>query len=147
MRCIAWDCMTMLTSRRLGEVLQVPYHGVHGVLHNKSRYLRRVTQTVLRWYSECDGGSIQTESGPVFDERILNYRLDVELALKGFDNREVQAILYIHLDGCTHAQALRLAGLVSERPDKTVEDIEVRMGRSFERKRLSEFLNYIDHLR
>jgi hypothetical protein len=112
-----------------------------------TRYLRKVSQTVLRWYSECESGIIQTDKGPAFDERVLNYRVDVELALKGFDQREVKAIMLIHRDGLTHAQALNLSGILSERADKTVEDIETRMGRAFERKRLSEFLTYVDHLR
>lgn len=117
------------------------------MIQHKSRYLRRITQSVLRWYSECEGGTIQTDNGPAFDERILNYRVDVELALKEFDPREVRAILLIHQDGLTHAKALSLAGILSARPDKTVEDIEIRMGRVFERRRLSEFLTYIDYLR
>lgn len=112
-----------------------------------SRYFRKVSQTVLRWYSECEGGVIQTDKGPTFDERILNYRVDVELALKEFDRREVEAVLLIHRDGLTHAQALKLSGISSERPDKTVEDIETRIGRTLERRRLSEFLEYIDYLR
>lgn len=113
----------------------------------KSRYLRKVAQTVLRWYLECEGGVLQTDRGPTFDERILNYRVDVELALRRFDSRETKAIFLIHRDGFTHAQALTLSGIVSARPDKTVEDIETRMGMAFERRRLSEFLRYIDYLR
>lgn len=113
----------------------------------KSRYFRKIAQTVLRWYAECEIGVIQTEQGPTFDERILNYRVDVELALRQFDPREVKAIFLIHRDGLTHGQALMLSGIQSARPDKTVDDIETRMGRAFERRRLSEFLQYIDFLR
>jgi hypothetical protein len=138
--------MTMTTTSELGEILWVPDF-VSSVIKQRSRYFRKVSQTVLRWYAECEGGVIQTDRGPAFDERILNYRVDVELALKEFDEREVKAILLIHRDGLTHAQALNLSGILSERPDKTVEDIETRMGRAFERKRLSEFLAYVDYLR
>ena len=102
---------------------------------------------MLSWYCECEGGTIQTDNGTAFDERILNYRVDVELAFREFSPAEVKAILLIHQDGLTHAQALKAAGILSERPDKTVEDIEIRMGRVFERRRLSEFLTYIDYLR
>jgi hypothetical protein len=117
------------------------------VAHHRSRYLRKVSHTVIQWYVELEHGIIQAETGPVFDERVLNYRIDVELALRGFDPREVQAIMMIHRDGLTHGQALALTGIQATRPDKAVEDIETRMGRAFERRRLGEFLHYIDHLR
>jgi hypothetical protein len=113
----------------------------------RSRYFRKVAQTVLRWYTECESGIIQTDKGPTFDERILNYRIDVELVLRKFDQREAKAVLLIHRDGLTHANALKLSGIESSRPDKTVEDIETRLGLAFERRRLSEFLHYIGYLR
>lgn len=111
------------------------------------RYYRRVAQAVLRWYTELEDGIIQSDNGPVFDSRVLDYRIDVDAVLKRFDAREVQAILLIHRDGLSQAQAVQLAGIVAARPDALVEDIEIRMGQAFERRGLEEFLRYVDFLR
>ncbi len=137
-----------MTSERLGaSILWAPSNGTVVVVQQISRYYRRVTQTVLRWYVELENGIIETDNGRVFDARVLDYRIDVELAMRSFDQREVKAILLIHRDGLSHVQALSLSGIQADRPDKVVEDIETRLGRAFARKRLSEFLDYIDHLR
>jgi hypothetical protein len=136
----------MMTSSEIGVVLLAPSSAVV-VVQQISRYYRKVSQTVLRWYVELENGLIQADSGSVFDERVLNYRIDVELAMKPFDPREIKAVLLIHRDGLTHLTALRLAGINSNRPDKTVEDIETRLGKAFDKRRLSEFLAYIDYLR
>jgi len=111
------------------------------------RHFRSVTKIVLRWYTELEDGNIQSSTGPVYDSRFLDYRLDVELVLKKFTPNEVNALLYVHRDGLTHAQAIRLSGIPSERPDRTVADIEIRVGQAFERRRLSEFTQYIGYLR
>lgn len=111
------------------------------------RHYRKVAQTVIRYYAELEDGVFQTEDGPRFDARLLDYRIDVDKVLKKFDPREVQAIMCIVRDGLTHGQAVKLAGIPTTRPDHIVEDIEIRMGQAFERLRLDEFLRYVDYLR
>lgn len=95
---------------------------------------------------ELEDGGMQSDTGLLYDARFLDYRLDVELILRKFP-KEADALLLIHRDGLTHAQALHLAGIASERPDHTVEDIEIRVGQAFDRRRLSEFMQYVNFLR
>jgi hypothetical protein len=135
-----------MKSEDLAAVLWAPPWYTAIVAQHSTRYFRKVLQTALRWYFELEGGVIQTDTGPVFDERVLNYRIDVELALKPFTEQERKAIFLIHRDGLTQVQALSLAGIATERPDKTVDDIESRMGRALDRRRLAEFLQYIEYL-
>ena len=111
------------------------------------RHYRQVARTVLRWYAELEDGVMQTDTGPQFDARVLDYRIDVDNVLKKFHPAEVKAALLITRDGLTHAEAVVAAGLSAARPDKLVEDIEIRLGQAFERLRLDEFLQYIDYLR
>jgi hypothetical protein len=96
---------------------------------------------------ELEDGMIQSEDGPKFDARVLDYRIDVDNVLKHFHPAEVKAVLLVNRDGLTHADAVTLAGLQAKRPDQLVEDIEIRMGQAFARRRLDEFLHYVDHLR
>lgn len=102
---------------------------------------------MLRWYVESEDGTIQTEDGPRFDARVLDYRIDVDFALRKFHPSETLAVLLVNRDGLSHAQALHVAGIQTKRPDHYVEDIEIRMGQAFERLRLDEFLRYVDYLR
>lgn len=117
------------------------------MVNQPKRYYRRVTETVLRWYTELDDGVIQSESGPVFDERVLNYRIDVSRVLNQFTDTEQAIVLLIHRDGCSQKTAVSLMGVETDRPEQYVEDIEVRMGRAFDKKRLGQFLSYVGYLR
>lgn len=117
------------------------------VAHKNERYFRKIATTVLRWYTELEDGIIQADSGPTFDSRILDYRLDVDFVLRRFAPKEQQLILLIHRDGLTQAQAAQVAGFATDRPDEVVRDLEVRMGRAFDRHRLGDFLRYVEYLR
>ena len=111
------------------------------------RYHRKIAETVLRWYTELEDGMIQSDAGPVFDSRILDYRVDVERVLGKFPKAERDIILLIHRDGCSQVEATRLAGVFTERPDLVVADIEARMGQAFDQLRLGAFLDYVGYLR
>jgi len=122
------------------------------VARQPARYYQKITETVLRWYFELEDGVIQADSGPVFDARILDYRLDVDAILAKFTMRERETVFLIHRDGKTHSEALLLTGLIAEaapRWDKyrTVADIEIRMGQLFDKHRLGQFLEYVGYLR
>lgn len=90
---------------------------------------------------------ILTDNGPQFDARVLDYRIDVDNVLKKFHPIEVKTVLLVNRDGLTHAQAVTSSGIPSSNPDRTVEDIEIRMGQAFERLQLDEFLRYLNYLR
>lgn len=105
-----------------------------------------MARQVFRWYFELEDGRIQTNEGPRFDSRVLDYRVDVDLALRKFHPAEVLAIILIARDGLTHAHALKVAGIETDRPDGVIENIEIRMGQAFEKASLDEFLRYVDYL-
>lgn len=90
---------------------------------------------------------IQAEDGPKFDSRVLDYRIDVDNVLKLFHPAEKMAVLLVNRDGLTHAVATEIAGIKTTRPDQVIQDIEIRMGQAFERRRLDNFLSYVDYLR
>lgn len=117
------------------------------MVNQPKRYYRRVTETVLRWYTELDDGMIQSESGPVFDTRVLDYRIDVSKVLAQFTETEQAIVLLIHRDGCSPKIATAMSGVIVERPELYVEDIEVRMGRAFDKRKLGQFLAYVGYLR
>lgn len=117
------------------------------VAKQSARYFRKITETVLRWYNELEDGMVQTDSGSVFDPRVLNYRMDVETVLRRFTQQEQGLVELIHRDGCTQVQAVELMGYDTTRPDMVVANVEVRMGQAFERHKLDEFLKYVDYLR
>lgn len=129
------------------EVYLLAPRRVVAVPKQRGRHFRSITKIVMRWYSELEDGNIQSAQGPMYDSRFLDYRIDVELVLAKFTQQESDTLLYIHRDGLTHAQALRQSGICSDRPDRTVEDIEIRVGQAFERRRLAEFSDYIGYLR
>jgi hypothetical protein len=85
---------------------------------------------------------IQSEDGPRFDSRVLDYRIDVDNVLKRFHPSEKLAVLLVNRDGLTHAQAIHVAGIRT-----TIEDIEIRMGQAFELRGLDNFLQYVNYLR
>lgn len=114
-------------------------------LTNQSRSTAR---TVLRWFYELEDGCIDTASrGRIFDARILDYRVDVQSVLDTFALQEVNAVILVHRDGLSHSHACSLSGVQTDRPDKTIERIETKLGQAFDRKRLGDFLSYVDHLR
>ncbi len=85
---------------------------------------------------------IQSEAGPRFDARVLDYRIDVDNVLKKFHPAEVLAVLLVNRDGLTHAEAIQVSGIRT-----SIEDIEISMGQAFAFRRLDNFLDYVDHLR
>jgi hypothetical protein len=111
------------------------------------RHYRRTAQIVLRLYAELEDGFIQTVDGRIFDERVVEYRIDVDLALRKFNPKDVEAVLLVNRDGLTHALAIASTGIKTDRPDRYIADVESRMGQVFARLRLDEFLNYVDYLR
>lgn len=113
----------------------------------ETRYYRKITETVLRWYNELDGGIVQTDTGPVFDTRVVDYRMDVDRILDRLAEQERAMLMLIHRDGCTHAEAAQGVGISAQRPDVLVEEIETRIGRVFDRYRLDDFLRYVGYLR
>jgi len=102
---------------------------------------------VLRWYVELEDGQIQTDDGPKFDSRVLDYRIDVQAVLKRFGPAEVLAVLLVNRDGLPPIKALHVAGIQTQEPEACIEDIEIKMGQAFELQRLDEFLRYVDYLR
>ncbi len=117
------------------------------VANTNLRHFRQTTRNVLRWYTELEDGIIQTEDGSRFDQRILDYRVDVDRVLSKFHEQEVEVVLLVNRDGLTHAQATTVAGVKTDRPDRYVADIEIRMGQVFQRLRLDQFLDYVEYLR
>lgn len=104
------------------------------------RYFRQVTATVMRWYVELEDGIIP---GAAFDTRVLDYRIDIDRVVNNFDPPDREIILYIHRDGLTHNDALTHAGIAHDRPDVYVAGLEARLGRLFEKKRLSDIQMYL----
>lgn len=111
------------------------------------RHYQQITRTVLQWYSELEDGVIQTEDGPKFDARVLDYRIDVDNVLKKFHPAEVKFVLLVHRDGLSAAQAAASSGIRAENPNKALEGIEIKIGQAFGRLNLDEFLRYVDYLR
>jgi DNA-directed RNA polymerase specialized sigma24 family protein len=109
------------------------------------RYYRRIAQSVLTYYCEIENGTIRiSDAGRIFDERLINYRIDVEKVMAKFSPREQEAVLLIHRDGLTHADAVKLAGISATRPDWTIASIEVRLGRVFEESGLDDLVGYLE---
>lgn len=117
------------------------------VARTNQRHYRQIARTVLRWYVELEDGLIQSEDGQKFDVRVIDYRIDVDKVLKKFPPADVMAVLLVNRDGITHAQAVHIAGIQTQRPDHYIEDVEIRLGQAFERLRLDEFLRYVEYLR
>lgn len=104
------------------------------------RYYRQITASVLHWYVELEDGIIP---GSTFDVNVLNYRLDVERALKKVQPADVAIMLSVHRDGLRYVEALSLAGVTAERPDHYVASLEVRTGRLLERMKLTDLQRYL----
>jgi hypothetical protein len=95
----------------------------------------------MRWYTEFEDGIIP---GCGFDPRVLDYRMDVEIALRGLTDIERNILMSIHRDGLTGAGAVRQAGLNVERPGALIASLETRVGQLFERKGLSNINLYLN---
>jgi hypothetical protein len=108
------------------------------------RYYRQATASVLRFYVEFEDGLVQSNNlGPIFDPRVLDYRIDVERILaRELSQAECSVLLAIHRDGLSHAAALKVAAITARRPDNFVVDLEVRAGRAFIKHKLLDFLSY-----
>lgn len=106
------------------------------------RYYRKITETVFRWYLEIEDGHLRA-AGPdgcygdhrIFDERILNYRLDVERALGKLPEAERQAILQVHRDGYSIKAA--------SGPGVNVAAVEAKAGRLFEQFGVDDLVRYL----
>lgn len=118
---------------------------------SQSRYYRHVAEVVLSWYLELGsgvarigdpslGGDVASE---VFHDGLLNFKLDVESALSTLSRQELRVLLAIHRDGLSFPDATRLAGIQAHRPDSYVATLEVRIGREFERRKLSNISDYM----
>lgn len=107
-----------------------------------TRYYRQVVATVLRWFCELEDGVIP---GASFDPRVLDYRLDVDRAMRGLVPRDRSVLMAIHRDGLGYASAVHQAGITVERPDAYVALLEVRTGKLFERKGLSDLMVYLNN--
>lgn len=108
-------------------------------------YERAVTANVLKWYLEHEDGCVRCGAEhAVFDHRILNYRIDVEAALKTLHPAELTALLAVHRDGLSHREALDKAGFIyGSRPDSIIAAIEARAGRLFLTRGLANINVYL----
>ena len=109
------------------------------------RYYRQVTASVLQFYLEFEDGLLPRERmrGEYFEPRIIDYRIDVDRVLKMFPPHDVVILMAVHRDGLAHADALRQAKVVCERPSDYVDQLEVRVGKLLDRKNMLDFLAYI----
>jgi DNA-directed RNA polymerase specialized sigma24 family protein len=102
----------------------------------------------MQMYLEFDSGIVRignTEDGDVvFADELLNYRIDVELALKKLTPAERQVVLLVHRDGSTAAEAARSAGMNTPRPDELLAVTEVKLGREFQHRRLDDIRRYLE---
>jgi DNA-directed RNA polymerase specialized sigma24 family protein len=73
---------------------------------------------------------------------VIEYRLDVELALKSLAPEERTVVLFIHRDGLTARDAVKLAGVTHSRPDEYVTRVEVKLGREAQRRKLDDLVDY-----
>jgi hypothetical protein len=111
---------------------------------NGDRYYRQVTASVLNHYIEFEDGLVPGEAGDYFEPRIIDYRIDVERAVKAeLGHQGFDVLLYIHKDGMTHAEALQMAGVYEKHPARHVIDLEKRLGKALVRKNLLDFTLYL----
>lgn len=103
------------------------------------RYYRQIAATVLQRYAEVETGHMGNE----FDERLLNYRMDVEKALLAVSPKAQQVLLAIHRDGLSQEQACAQAGIGQTRPDSLVLRFEYESGKRFDRAGLSDIEKYL----
>lgn len=111
---------------------------------NGDRYYRQVAKTVLQNYIEFESGTLPGEFGDYFEPRIIDYRIDVERAITAEVGAQgLQILLDIHKAGMTHAQALLEAAVYEKHASRYVMGLEIRLGKSLERKNLLDFTTYL----
>jgi hypothetical protein len=107
----------------------------------RTRYLRQITLSVLRYYIEFEDGVIP---GGVFEPRVLDYRIDVERIITAeLDPAEHRMLMLVHQAGLTNVDAAAQCGIQVKRPDKYLSAIETRLGRVFERRNMLDLLGYL----
>jgi hypothetical protein len=100
-------------------------------------------RSVLRWYYELEDGTLGYKDAALFDVQFLNYRVDVWHLLDAFSPAEQLLLQLIHRDGVPQAQAVRLAGFTTSRPDTLVAALETRLGRRFVRADIDDLARYM----
>lgn len=108
---------------------------------SNTKYYRQIARGVLRWYLELDDSVVERLCSV---GAVLNYQIDVELALRQLTEPEQEVLLLVHRDGVTAGDALRLAGVNHTRPDEYVTAVEVKLGRELQRRRLDDLVAYLN---
>jgi hypothetical protein len=114
---------------------------------NGDRYFRQTTASVLKLYIEFEDGILPGDhtQGARFEPRVIDYRIDIERILNRELTKQEQLVLFaVHRDGLTHSDAIRYARLeMPVNPYAFVSSLEIRLGKSLEKKKMLDLLAYL----
>lgn len=113
-------------------------------MSSRERYYRQIASQVLLRYCESEDGMFSRNGETLFEPRMLDYRVDVERVLdRECSSTQKQALLLVHRDGLTMADALRVAGLLVDYPSRVFALLEHQVGQAFARRGLDDLEGYL----
>ena len=112
---------------------------------SREKYFRKITANVIQRYCELEFGVLSNRGtdGATFDPRALDYRIDVERVLDKLPRQIKDALIAIHRDGLSPAQALAMVSITKTTPARFIAAVETSLGQIFERKRLADMEGYL----